>query len=57
MSVIYKEPKTRTEIESEADEIAKIRIKIRKLTVARDAAILKINEQYNPQIKALDAER
>ena len=57
MSVIDKEPKTRTEIESEADEIAKIRIKIRKLTVARDAAILKINEQYNPQIKALDAER
>lgn len=48
MSVIYKEPKTRAEIKAEADEIAKIRIKIRKLTVARDAAILKINEQYNP---------
>lgn len=57
MSVIYKEPKTRAEIETEADEIAKIRIKIRKLTVARDAVILKINEQYNPQIKALEAER
>ena len=57
MSVIYKEPKTRAEIEAEADEIAKIRIKIRKLTVARDAAILKINEQYNPQIKELEAER
>lgn len=57
MSVIYKEPKTRAEIEAEADEIAKIRIKIRRLTVARDAAVLKINEQYNPQIKALDAER
>lgn len=57
MSVIYKEPKTRAEIEAEADEIAKIRIKIRKLTVARDAAILKINEQYNTQIKELEAER
>lgn len=57
MSIIYKEPKSRTEIESEADEIAKVRIKIRKLTVARDAAILKINEQYNPQIKALEIER
>lgn len=57
MSVIYKEPKTRAEIEAAADEIAKIRIKIRKLTVARDAAILKINEQYNPHIKELEAER
>lgn len=57
MSIIYKKPKSRTEIESEADKIAKVRIKIRKLTVARDAAILKINEQYNPQIKALEIER
>lgn len=57
MSVIYKEPKNRAEIESEADEIAKIKIKIRKLTVARDAAILKVNEQYNTQIKELESER
>ena len=57
MSVIYKEPKTRAEIENAADEIAKIRMKIRKLTVARDSAILKISEQYNPQIKELEAER
>lgn len=56
MSVIYKEPKTRAEIEAEADEIAKIRMKIRKLTVARDSAILKINEQYNTQITELAAE-
>ena len=57
MSVIYKEPKTRAEIENAADEIAKIKMRIRKLTVARDAANLKINEQYNPQIKELEAER
>lgn len=57
MSVIYKEPKTRAEIENAADEIAKIRMRIRKLTVARDAAVLKISEQYNPQIKELEAER
>ena len=48
MSVIYKEPKTRADIENEADEIAKLKLKIRKLTLARDSATLKINEQYNP---------
>lgn len=56
MSVIYKEPKNRAEIESEADEIAKIKMRIRKLTLARDTAVLKINEQYNPDILALTAE-
>ncbi len=57
MAVIFKEPKTREAIEAEADAIAKIKVQIRKLTVARDAATLKINEQYNPQIKELEAER
>ncbi len=57
MAVIYKEPKNRAELETEADEISKIKIKIRKLTVARDAATLAINERYNPQIKELEAER
>ncbi len=57
MAIVYKELRTRAEIETEADEIAKIKMQIRKLTVARDAALLKINEQYNPKIKELEAER
>lgn len=57
MAVLFKGPKTREAIEAEADAIAKIKVQIRKLTVARDAATLKINEQYNPQIKELEAER
>ncbi len=56
MSVIYKEPKTRADIENEADEIAKLKLKIRKLTLARDSATLKINEQYNPEILSLSQE-
>lgn len=55
--MLYKEPKNRAEIEIEADAIAKIKIQIRKLTVARDVANLKINEQYNPRIKELEAQR
>ena len=57
MAVIFNDASTRETVEAQADEIAKIKIKIRKLTVARDAATLKINEQYNPQIKELEAER
>ena len=57
MSVIFKDSKTREAIEAEADAIAKIKVQIRKLTVARDAATLKINEQYNPKIKDLETER
>ena len=56
MSVIYKEPKSRTDIENEADEIAKIKLRIRKLTLDRDKATLKVNEQYNPEILSLTKE-